>query len=153
MGYGVEKWKFGGFERFPYAIANFGRVSEPYREIAGPQSTQLLSQRHFGQPHLNLGLILTAVCEALTFSLACEESADIQQKGSACRSQPSSASIPAEKTDPQFVFQLLDGSGQRGQVTSATSAILDHSLHIKMQHINKTTWIDRRLLTQTIYFL
>ena len=70
MGYGIEKWKFGGFERFPYAIANFGRVSEPYREIAGPQSTQLLSQRHFGQPHLNLGLILTAVCEALTFSLA-----------------------------------------------------------------------------------
>ncbi|GJA47288.1 hypothetical protein KAM348_37430 [Aeromonas caviae] len=43
-----------------------------------------------------------------------EESADIQQKGSACRSQPSSASIPVEKTDPQFVFQLLDGSGQRG---------------------------------------
>ncbi len=46
-----------------YAIANFGRVSEPYREIAGPQPAQLLSQRDFGQSHLNLGLILAAMGE------------------------------------------------------------------------------------------
>ncbi len=46
-----------------YAIANIGGVREPYREIAGPQPTQLLSQRDFGQPYLNLGLILTAMCE------------------------------------------------------------------------------------------
>jgi len=125
-----------------YAIANIGGVREPYREIAGSQSAQLFGQRGLGQSHFNLGLILAAMSEerrqplidcaigygdAQTAFLAGrygpdvfsgliqngEEPADILQKGNACGCQSGAAPIPVEEDGPQFVFQLLDGSGQR----------------------------------------
>ncbi|BFO03016.1 hypothetical protein KNHN1_13940 [Pseudomonas guariconensis] len=125
-----------------YAIANIGGVREPYREIAGPQSAQLFGQRDLGQPNFNLWLILATMSkerrqplidctigygDAQATLLACrdgpdvfsglvqngEEPADILQKGNACRCQPGSTPIPVEEDGPQFVFQLLDGSGQR----------------------------------------